>query len=91
MNGEYVGYDQGSMTPAEYRVTDFVKPGENTVAVEVVNLMANRIRYMDRNEISWQKYFFVNIDYKPFNAAEWPVMPSGLGGPVSLTPLRRAP
>jgi hypothetical protein len=32
---------------------------------------------------------FVNINYQPFNAADWPLQPSGLLGPVTLTPLRR--
>ena len=35
INGEKVGYSQGSMTPAEFDVTRFVKPGKNTLAVEV--------------------------------------------------------
>ena len=36
INGRYVGYDQGSMTPAEYDITDFIKRGENTLAVRVM-------------------------------------------------------
>lgn len=74
--------------PYRVAIGHLLKPGENTLAVEVVNLMANRIRYMDRNEILWQNYFFVNIDYKPFSASDWPVMPSGLAGPVNLMPLK---
>ena len=35
INGRKVGYSQGSMTPAEFRVTQFLKPGVNTLAVEV--------------------------------------------------------
>lgn len=35
INGEKVGYSQGSMTPAEFRVTEFLRPGSNTLAVEV--------------------------------------------------------
>lgn len=35
VNGKYVGYDQGGMTPAEYNITTFLVPGENTVAVKV--------------------------------------------------------
>ncbi len=35
VNGEKVGYSQGSMTPAEFNVTNYAKPGENTLAVEV--------------------------------------------------------
>ena len=35
VNGREVGYSEGSKTPAELRVTDFVRTGENTLAVEV--------------------------------------------------------
>ena len=36
INGAYVGFDKGGMTPAEYDVTDFVEPGENLLAVKVI-------------------------------------------------------
>lgn len=35
VNGEKVGYSQESRTPAEFRVTPYVKPGTNLLAVEV--------------------------------------------------------
>ena len=35
INGERVGYSQGSRTPAEFDITDFLKKGENTIAAEV--------------------------------------------------------
>lgn len=35
VNGEKVGYSQNSMSPAEFDVTDYVRDGENRVAVEV--------------------------------------------------------
>ncbi|MGI9221278.1 MAG: glycoside hydrolase family 2 TIM barrel-domain containing protein [Woeseiaceae bacterium] len=35
VNGEYVGYSEGSKTPSEFNVTDVVRSGENSVAVEV--------------------------------------------------------
>ena len=35
VNGERMGYSQGSMSPAEFDVTDQVRPGENLVAVQV--------------------------------------------------------
>ena len=35
INGEYVGYSEGSKTPSEFNVTNFVREGENTIAVEV--------------------------------------------------------
>ncbi len=34
INGQYVGYSEGSKTPSEFRVTDAVRAGENTIAVE---------------------------------------------------------
>ena len=44
---------------------------------------------MDRRRVPWQKFYFVNIQYKPFDASTWEPMPSGLVGPVRLIPLRR--
>ena len=35
LNGEKVGYSQGSMTPAEFDLTSYIKQGENKLAVEV--------------------------------------------------------
>ena len=35
INGEKVGYSQGSYLPAEFNITKFLKPGENTIATEV--------------------------------------------------------
>ncbi|MFC1501844.1 glycoside hydrolase family 2 TIM barrel-domain containing protein [bacterium] len=35
VNGEKVGYSQGSRTPAEFNITSYVEDGENILAVEV--------------------------------------------------------
>jgi len=35
VNGQQVGYSQGSMLPAEFRLTPYLKEGENVLAVEV--------------------------------------------------------
>ena len=35
VNGEKVGYSEGSKTPAEFNITKYLKPGENTLALEV--------------------------------------------------------
>ena len=35
VNGQFVGYSQGSKTPAEYNITDYVKPGKNNISAEV--------------------------------------------------------
>ncbi|TKG97390.1 DUF4981 domain-containing protein [Puteibacter caeruleilacunae] len=35
INGKKVGYSQGSMTPAEFNITDYLQEGKNVLAVEV--------------------------------------------------------
>ena len=35
INGQKVGYSQGSMTPAEFNITKYIKQGRNTLAAEV--------------------------------------------------------
>ncbi len=35
VNGRQVGYSQGSKTPAEFNVTEYLRAGDNTLAVEV--------------------------------------------------------
>ncbi len=35
INGKKLGYSQGSMTPAEFNITEFVEVGKNTISVEV--------------------------------------------------------
>ncbi|WP_105617234.1 glycoside hydrolase family 2 TIM barrel-domain containing protein [Vallitalea okinawensis] len=35
INGQKVGYSQGSMTPAEFNITSYIRQGTNSVAVEV--------------------------------------------------------
>ncbi len=35
INGEKVGYSQGSRTPAEFNITKYLKPGQNLLAAEV--------------------------------------------------------
>ena len=67
-----------------------LEPTGNVLEVEVTNLSANRIRDLDRRGVPWKIFRdinYVNIDYKPFDASGWPVRPSGLLGPVTLTPL----
>ncbi len=70
--------------PSVVDITDKIKQGENVILIKVRNLMANRIIHLDRTGVQWRKYFFVNIDYKPFDASNWELLPSGLIGPVSI-------
>jgi hypothetical protein len=65
----------------------------NTLEVFVSNLMANRIRYMDQNNLPWKIFYNTNMPARRrenaknglFDASEWKPQPSGLIGPVSLS------
>ena len=82
------GQDAGTVWCGQtLRVGPLLRPGKNTLEVDVADLMANRIADMDRRGEKWRNYFFVNIDYKSFDASKWPVRPSGLAGPVRLCPM----
>ena len=78
--------------PFRLRVGPHVKPGRNVLELDITNLAANRIRDLDRRKVDWKimhEINFVNINYRPFDASAWPLTPSGLIGPVTLTPLRK--
>ena len=62
--------------------------GAHTLRLEVTNLTANRMIELDRKEVPWKKFFFVDIDYEEFNASKWKPLPSGVLGPVHLTPYK---
>ncbi|MBK1833166.1 glycoside hydrolase family 2 TIM barrel-domain containing protein [Roseibacillus ishigakijimensis] len=50
INGEKVGYSQDSRTPAEFEISKFLQPGENTLAVEVY-------RYSDGSYLECQDFW----------------------------------
>ena len=90
LNGGYVGTLWS--IPFRTPVGALLKPGENTLEVEVTNLSANRIADLDRRKVPWKKFHdinYVNINYKKFDASAWPPMDSGLLGPVRLVPMDR--
>jgi hypothetical protein len=71
---------------------------QNTLEVSVSNLMANRIADMDRRNISWKIFYNANVAAHDavnrgpnniFSAANWSPRPSGLLGPVTLSPLEK--
>lgn len=87
------GKDAGTAwsVPFRLRVGPLLQPGRNVLEIDVTNLAANRIRDLDQRKEPWKimrEINFVNINYKPFDASGWPLTPSGLLGPVTLTPLR---
>ncbi len=51
VNGEYVGYSQGSFTPHEFDITKFVHEGENTVAAEVYRYTDGT--YLEDQDMWW--------------------------------------
>ncbi|MET0394093.1 MAG: glycosyl hydrolase [Chitinophagaceae bacterium] len=71
----------------------------NTLEIVVANLMANRIAYMDRNHLPWKIFYNTNMPARKrenvkdglFDAAGWQPLPSGLSGPVTLTPVTVLP
>lgn len=73
--------------PFQLEIGALLKEGKNELTIEVANLMANRMRQLDRDNVIWKNYHeinFVNINYKEFDASQWEVMDSGLQGPVKL-------
>jgi hypothetical protein len=85
------GKDLGTLFAHPFRVrTGPLRRTGNVLEVDVTNLSANRIRDLDRRGVKWKNFYdinFVGIDYKPFDASQWPVRPSGLLGPVLLYPV----
>ncbi|HEV7330964.1 MAG TPA: glycosyl hydrolase [Flavisolibacter sp.] len=67
----------------------------NTLEIIVANLMANRIIYMDKNNLPWKIFYNTNMPARKrenakngiFDASGWKPLPSGLLGPVRLTAL----
>ena len=57
LNGKRVGYSQGSMTPAEFRVTPYLQAGENQITVEVY-------RYCDGTYLEDQDMWFLSGIYR---------------------------
>ncbi|MCW3094870.1 MAG: glycoside hydrolase family 2 sugar binding protein [Chthonomonadaceae bacterium] len=85
------GKPVGTLLSAPFQViVDNLKTGDNLLEVEVTSVAANRIRDLDRRGVNWKIFKdinFVSIDYKPFNAADWPLTDCGLLGPVTLQPV----
>jgi hypothetical protein len=88
------GHQLGALWCAPFRETvgEWLKPGKNTLEVEVTNLAANRIADLDRRKVKWKYFYDINMAskrYRSLDASEWPLFDSGLLGPVTLTPLKK--
>ncbi|MEJ2503102.1 MAG: glycoside hydrolase family 2 protein, partial [Gemmatimonadota bacterium] len=94
------GHDLGVLIGPGYHVD--IDPAllrdTNTLEVDVASLMANRVAAMDRRGEGWKRFYNVNFPARLrenvgpdglFDASGWPPLPSGLLGPVTLTPMER--
>lgn len=51
LNGEFVGYSQGSMTPHEFNVTKVLKPGENVITAKLYRYSDGS--YLEDQDMWW--------------------------------------
>jgi hypothetical protein len=94
LNGEF----SGTLIGPDYSLTfeSSLLKEQNELKIVVSNLMANRIADMDRKGIFWKKFYNVNFPSRKaenrkdglFDASSWLPKPSGLIGPVQITPLK---
>jgi hypothetical protein len=70
---------------------------DNVLQVIVTNGMANRIIDLDKRGVQWKKFYNINMSARLaenrgpdglFTAVKWESKPSGLSGPVTITPLK---
>ena len=79
----------------QVRISAEVLKQDNNLEIVVANLMANRIIYMDKNNLPWKIFYNTNMPARRrenvknglFDASSWQHLPSGLLGPVTLTPV----
>ena len=77
--------------PFTLSVGEYLRPGVNTLEIDVTNLQANRIADFERRGVNWRIFKDANINSvtnaKQFSFGDWPVIPSGLNSQVKLIPL----
>ena len=85
VNGSFVGCAWA--VPFVLECGDVFREGKNDIRIEVTNLPANRIAWMDRQGIPWRKFHNINvvdIKYKQTTYDGWDPVPSGLASKVVL-------
>lgn len=94
LNGQQVG----TLIGPNYRLS---LPGrafkaQNTLVITVSNSMANRIIDLDKRGVNWRLFYNTNFPARfrenrdtngLFTTKNWSPQPSGLAGPVTLTPV----
>ena len=64
VNGQEVGYSQGSRTPAEFNISEFLVPGDNIVALEVY-------RYSDGSYLECQDFWRISGIFRDVFLYSW--------------------
>lgn len=85
INGKIIG--TAWCLPFRLAVPSEILKTENTIEIDVKNLSANRMRYIDKQSHNWKKFHDINIvdiQYKALEPAQWQPEPSGLLSPVVL-------
>jgi len=70
---------------------------DNSLVIKVTNLSANRVAWLDRNNVHWKKFYNTNFPSRLpqnrknglFDASAWAPRESGLIGPVTITPVNK--
>lgn len=89
INGKYIGCAWA--VPFVLDCKDALKKGKNEIRIEVTNLPANRIAWMDRQGVEWRKFKEINvvdINYKKTSYSNWAPVPSGLNSEVRLVEMK---
>lgn len=87
------GREVATLWSVPYRVdiSDWVRPGKNTLEIEVTSLDANRIADWERRGVKWRVFKDANIasvtGAKTFSFGDWDTVDCGLTGPVTLQKL----
>ncbi len=65
LNGRFVGYSQGSRMPAEFDITEAVRPGDNVIAVAVYQYCDGS--YLEDQDMWWLSGIFrdVSVSWRP--------------------------
>jgi len=77
------GIDAGGVWTAPYRLNigEFVKEGENSLGIELVNTWVNRVIGDMKLPVAERQTWAPHLPY----TAESPLQPSGLFGPVRIS------
>lgn len=85
INGQFIGC--AWCVPFILDCKNTLKKGNNEIRIEVTNLPANRIAYLDHQGVKWRKMEEINvvdINYKRTTYENWDPVPSGLNSQVRL-------